>query len=467
MLSFFRVNALYNLFFLLILLVVIRLPMYLYGLPRLIPELQWMLVGEQINKGFVLYSEIWDNTAPLSALMYAGIDAIVGRSQGAFQIIALVVSLVQVFYFNIFVNERDVFPKRNYVPGLIYLLFLNISFDCCTLSPALMGTTFLLFAFGTLTKQLGRNGATDEVFEAGFYISVASLFYPPAAIFIVWVVISLALFTNASFRQFSLAVFGFLFPLGITTLYFYLNENYEAFLRNFLLSVFQIRQYDLNDFRALLATILLPLGISVMGYFKIIGRGGFVNFQTRTQQIMVLWALAGVLSLVLTPFLAPMQFLVFVPCFAFFTILYFYSIKKNWLSEVIFIGLAGAILFIHYEAVYVSDRETLVSLKNLRLPEKITATNIKNRKVLVLGNATEEYIQNYVATPYLNWSLAQYELERLDNYKHVISILRNFERDYPDYIIDKANLAPRLFKRIPVLERRYRKISEGIYQKVG
>jgi len=40
----------------------------------------------------------------------------------------------------------------------------------------------------------------------------------------------------------------------------------------------------------------------------------------------------------------------------------------------------------------------------------------------------------------INWSLAKYELENLDNYDNVINILRNVENDYPEFIIDKVIL---------------------------
>ena len=107
MLSFFKVNAVYQIFSLLILLILVRLPVYLVGLPQLIPELQWMLVGEQINKGFVMYSEIWDNTAPLSALVYAGLDGVFGRSQTVYQIAALTFSSIQVIYFNVMIDRKS------------------------------------------------------------------------------------------------------------------------------------------------------------------------------------------------------------------------------------------------------------------------------------------------------------------------------------------------------------------------
>ena len=465
MLSFFKVNAVYQIFSLLILLILIRLPVYLVGLPQLIPELQWMLVGEQINKGFVMYSEIWDNTAPLSALVYAGLDGIFGRSQAVYQVAALTLASFQVIYFNVMVNNRNVLSKRNYIPGLIYLLFLNFSFDCCTLSPVLMATTFMLMSFGTMVRQISRLQSTDEVFEIGFLIGLASLFYPPACIFILWAMASLVFFSGATIRQYSLAIFGFLFPLLLTVLFFYLDGSYTAFYRNFISSVFQIRQYNLNDFKSLLITLLIPFGVGVLGFLRLVNTFGFNNFQVRCQQVMMLWAIAGVLSIGLMPFLAPMQFIIFVPTLAFFAINFFNSFKKQWLAELIFLGIFSTILLIHYQAVYSKNNGGFVQLKNLKLPEK-SDMKIQNKRILVLGDGVEEYKNNYAATPYLNWNLAKYELENLDNYDNVISILRNFEKDSPDIIIDKINLAPKLFKRIPALERRYKRVEKGIYKRV-
>jgi hypothetical protein len=465
MLSFFKVNAVYQIFSLLILLVLIRLPMYLVGIPQLIPELQWMLVGEQINKGFVMYSEIWDNTAPLSALAYAGIDTLVGRSQNVYQFVALGVAAFQVIYFNVMINNRDIFSKRNYIPGLIYALFLNFSFDCCTLSPVLMATTFVLMSFGTLVRQISRLQATDEVFEIGFLIGLATLFYPPAGIFILWATASMVFFSGATLRQHSLSIFGFLFPLLLTALYFYLDGTYDAFIRNFVSSVFQIRQYNLNDFKSLLVTLLLPFGLGILGFLRLVNAVGFNNFQVRCQQIMMLWAITALISIGLMPFLAPMQFIIFVPALAFFTVNFFNSFKKQWLAELLFLGIFISTLLIHYQAVYATGNERFVQLKNLKLGEN-KDVKIKNKRVLVLGDGMEEYKNNYAATPYLNWNLAKYELENLDNYNNVISILRNFEKDSPDIIIDKVNLAPKLFKRIPALERRYKLVEKGIYKRV-
>jgi hypothetical protein len=242
LLSFFRLTGTLQLVSLLALLVVIRLPFLLSPPPLLIPELNWMLVGEQIHRGHLLYRDIWDSISPLSALTYWLMDVAFGRSLMAYHVAGTLVAAFQVFYFNWVMNVRDVYPERNFIPGLLYALFLNMSFDCSTLSPVLLSTTFLLLAFGTLIKQMERKGATDEVFEIGFYISIAALFYLPSALFIVWAILSLLLYTGASFRQHSLSVFGFAFPILLTLLYYYLADSLTDFNRNLLASVFRVRQ---------------------------------------------------------------------------------------------------------------------------------------------------------------------------------------------------------------------------------
>ncbi|MFY7826954.1 MAG: hypothetical protein ACOVQ4_07505 [Flectobacillus sp.] len=461
MLSFFRVNALYQIFSLLILLFVTRIPILLNGAPELVPELQWMLVGEQINKGFVMYSDIWDNTAPLSSMVYAGIDSLVGRSPLAYQVLAFLVAAFQVIYFNVVINNRDIFPKRSYLPGLMYTLFLNISVDCTTLSPVLMGTSFLLLAFGTIVKQVNRLEATDEVFEIGFLIGIATLFYPPACVFILWAVASLLFFSGATLRQHSLAIFGFLFPLFLTGLFFYLDGTYDDFFQIFISSVFQIRQYNLNDFRTLIATLFLPFTFGILGFLRLVNATGFVNFQLRCQQVMMLWGLTGLLSIGLMPFLAPMQFIIFVPALAFFATHFFNSFKKTLMAEALFLGSLAVMIVLYFQGSN-DGNESFAKLNNLRI-KRNSSFSFKNKKVLVLGNGMEEYLDNYAATPYLNWNLAKYELENLDNYENVISILRNFEKDTPEVIIDKANLVPKLFKRIPALARRYHADGKGVY----
>lgn len=468
MLSFFRLNATAQIIGLLLLLVLIRLPFLLSPPPLLVPELNWMLIGEQVRQGDLLYRDIWDSISPLSAMVYWFMDLAFGRSQTAYYLMGTALGAFQVIYFNYVMNVRDVYPDRTFIPGLLYALFLNMSFDCSTLSPVLLATTFLLLAFGTLVKQMERRGATDEVFEAGFYIGMATLCYLPSAIFLIWAVLSLLLYSGASFRQHSLSVFGFAFPLLLTILYYYLNDSLPDFNRNLIASVFRVRQYNLTDFRTLLASLFLPLAMSALGLLSLLRlTTRYVNFQQRAQQIMMLWVLAGLLSIGLMPFLAPMLFIIFVPPMAFFSAIYFQSLRKIWVAELLFLGVFGAMLLILYQgALQLIPNLALGQLTSLQVNASPVPPQVRNAKILVIGEDLSAYRYNQLATPYLNWDLAKYDLRNLDNYESVINIYNHFRNDPPGYIIDREDVVGKLFERAPDLASQYEKTPmAGIYRR--
>lgn len=450
------------------LLLLIRLPLLLHPFPLLIPELNWMLVGEQMGAGHLLYRDIWDSVSPLSAIVYWGLNTVFGRSALALHGAATVVSVFQIVYFNYLTNNRDIYPDRSFWPGLIYMLFLHLSFDCLTLSPVLMSTSFLLLAFGTLIKQMDRRGATDEVFEVGFYIGIAALFYLPSALFIVWATLSLLIYTGTTFRQHSLSLFGFLFPIAATVLFYYLSNCLDDFNRNLLASVFRVRQYSLSDFQSLVASLLIPLGLGVLGFLSLFNTTSrYINFQQRIQQIMVIWFATAVLTIALMPFLAPMSFLSFVPPMAYFSVYYFENIRKQWLAEVGFLAAFGLMLLLFYQgSLGLIPGAELGRLSTLQVQPSPLPATIRNKRILVIGEDLSAYRQNRPATPYLNWDLAKYDLKNLDNYDSVINVFDHFRQDPPDYIVDRENVVGKLFQRAPALASEYETTATpGVYKR--
>jgi hypothetical protein len=468
LLSFFRVNARYQTISLVVFFLLLRLPFFLGGAPLLIPELSWMLVGEQMGRGFMLYRDVWDNVSPFSGLTYWLIDSLFGRAQWVYQLAAMGVSLVQILYFNYVIHSRDVFPERTFLPGALYALFLNISFDMGTLSPMLLANTFLLFAFGSIVKMLVRREVTTQVFELGIYIGIATLFYLPASLFMIWAFLALLFYTGSTFRHHLLGLFGSIFPLLMVVLFFYLNNGMESLNRNLLTSVFQVKQYNLNDFSSLLASLLLPLGFGIMGFMRIFTTLRFVNYQTRIQQVMALWFIAAVFTIPLMQFLAPMQFVIFIPPAAFFATHYFQSFKKNsWADELQFTLMGAMIVLIQYQGLRgILPGVSMGKLENLRAKAADLPEQIRGKRILVLGQNSGEYINNDTATPYLNWELASYDLQNLDNFDSVIHVYDNFRKDPPEYVIDKVNIMPKLLNRVPALKKQYIQSPwKGIYQR--
>jgi hypothetical protein len=130
--------------------------------------------------------------------------------------------------------------------------------------------------------------------------------------------------------------------------------------------------------------------------------------------------------------------------------------------------MTAAIVFIQYQGTRgILPGVSMGKLENLRSKSASLPAEIRNKRILVLGQHAGEYMENFTATPYLNWDLSSYDLRNLDHFDSVIHVYDNFRKDPPDYVIDKANLMPKLLSRVPALQSQY-KLSQwkGIYQKI-
>jgi hypothetical protein len=468
MLTFFRFNTAFHVFSLLILLIVIKIPFAGDKLPTLLTELEWMLVGQKMHDDQALYKEIWTSVSPLSAWVYYLIDLTFGRNQFVYEFIAVLVTFLQALYFTFIVNTRGSFMEKNYAPGLFYVLLMNLSFDMTKLSPALLSTTFLLFALNKIIKQMERReGVSDEVFEVGLYIGIAALFHHPTVIFIVWAIAALLLYTNANIRQHSLSILGFVLPLFMVSLYFYYYDTFDEFKYNWLGGLFNIRQYSLEDFKSALIAIAIPAAIATLGFLRLARASRYNSFQQRTQQMMLLWAITGVLALLLSPNVAPMQFIIFVPCFAFLITGYFLHMKGSSTPELLFTVLFLAIIFIQYQGVRPFIGSGYEQLSDMRAKPMNLPDLMKEQKMLVIGERIDEYKYGQAATCYLNWDLSKIDLQNPDNYESIINIFDNFKEDSPTIIIDKENVVPKIFQRIPELAKDYKTTNlKGVYQRI-
>ena len=438
------------------LLLALRIPLMLHGLPLTQPELNWMLVGERIHRGFMLYTQTWDSLSPLSAGFYALADVVFGRSQVALQVMGLLAVMFQSAYFSYSLQRHNLYNDRTHLPAVLYALCASLFYDSYTLSPVLLGLTFLLVALNGFFAQFSKDGTDSEPFGIGFYVGVATLFHIPFGWFAGFAFVGLLLLSAVRLRKFLLLVFGFALPIIIVLLVFYLLNGYEAVYYNWI-AVFLERDIQYYVDFQMLALVVLPMGLLLLLAATQLLRGNTrsVNFQIRCQQLMFFWLLTATASLFFAPDMAPYAFLVFVPPVAFFSTYFFLLVRKPWLGEVAFLTVLGCLAFNNWGRFYLPVAAPL--WKDQRLTVAETGNTVSRKRLLIIGPGLDEYRNNTPATPYLHWRLARRHFENLDNYVTVIELYGNFQRDMPDVIIDKQAVVPVLFNRIPALANQYRK----------
>lgn len=457
MLTFFKTNDPYRLAGVLLLLLVIRVPMFISGVPMILPELKWLLVGERLGSNdFLMYQDVWDSTAPLAVWVYEGLFILFGKTRMPYFILSLLLVVVQAGIFNHVMLNNKAYNTSTYVPALVYMVFMNAYFDFLTLSPIVLSMTFVLLAMNNLFKRMD-NHTKDELFIlTGVYLGLAMLFYLPSVCYFIGTVIALLLYTGSIARRMMLLFYGFGLVLGLVSLYFYWQENYLIFQHHFFQSLWDTGRVQYLNWTELFVMSIVLVAIFILSFYKVRKLGKYINFQQKIQQVMLIFFFSGFLSLILSHEVSTYQLVCFVPSVAFFTAHYILLIRHWLVAEASVALIIIAILCNHltFSSSWFHVDE-FVSYESALVPPSKYARLTTGKKILVIGDGMHHYDHASLATPYLNWSLSKIQLKQLGYYDNSAEVFVNFKRDFPEVIIDQEDVMPRLFATMPTIASRY------------
>ena len=445
----------------LILLVLVRMPLFLLDFPLLRPELSWFLIGEKINQGWVMYKDLDDNTGVCSALIYAFVDLIAGRSTAVYHALNIGIVFLQAIVLNFTINENNLLKSKTYVPALLYVVSASLFFDFYTLSPPMMATTFLILSLRYLFQQMKQQKRDSSVYMMGFYIGIAGLFYTPAILFIFLILFSVLLYSSSSMRSLLIALIGFLFPLVTVGLYYYWNDALGLYLKDILIYSFTELDYWYLSPPAILFLVIPSTGLMAWAMLRLSTGTGYVNYQVNSRLVMIFYVVVAVLTFFISPKKSAYHLFLFAPAMAYILGDYFLNVKRLFIRRIQFYSffiVVWSLGFMYDDSPFF--RNSLVSSKKIVVDEqKYKAVG----KVLVLGDDVDYYFNNTLATGYLNWRVAKQHFKNLSYLPQLMSINDSFSQELPDAIIDKEQVIERVFERLPELEKNYEQRDDGVY----
>ena len=329
MIGYFKINDPIRLAMILVLLIVIRVPLFFFDFPWLRPELSWVLIGEKINDGWVMYKDLDDNTGVLSSMVYAFIDFVSGRSRVLYHILNIVIVFLQAYFLNYVINENNLLKTKTHVPALMYVVSSTIFFDFYTLSPPMMATTFLILALKYLFQQMKQQNKDSSIYMMGFYIGIAGLFYPPAILFIVLILFSVLLYSSSSMRSLLLVFVGFLFPLVVVGLYYYWNDALGLYLKDILVYSFSQLDYWYLSPKAMVFLAITPTLLMVWAVLRLSAGVGYVNYQVNTRVVMIFYIVVALFTFFISPKKSAFHLFLFVPAMSYILGDYFLNLKNK------------------------------------------------------------------------------------------------------------------------------------------
>lgn len=337
--------------------------------------------------------------------------------------------------------------------------------DYITLSPQLMGMTFVLLSISITFRLIeGRKRFDEDFLKIGLFSGLSALFYPLYVFLFIPIIIALIFFTNTVIRRYLLLIFGFILPLFLVWLKFYWYDQLSDFYFNLNFLIIPGNDGSIISWKGFAAIFLIPSVFLGYALFRVAQSTYFINYQVRLQKYYFLYVVTGILIIFLEYHQTSHILIVLVPVFAFFISHLFLMMKRFLVSEILFFTFLLLIIFQNYNASFefIKGKEYFNFSKQYLKAEN-RFEGFSGEKILVLGGDTRKYYGNYLATPYLSWVMLEHQLDEMDHYNYIVEVFENFNKDLPYRIFDDYSVMPVMLSHIPELEVRYNKNGDQVY----
>ncbi len=139
-------------------------------------------------------------------------------------IIAFILVILQGLLINQLFTENHLIQKNTFLPAFIYILLMSCSYQCMTLNSVLIANLLIIFALYFFLNCSDKKEGIDEIFNACALLSLASLFYAPTILFIIWIWIGLIIYKIYKWRSWLMSILGIITPYLLICIYYYLNQ---------------------------------------------------------------------------------------------------------------------------------------------------------------------------------------------------------------------------------------------------
>lgn len=431
-----------------------------FSFPITEPRLLWMVLGERLSEGFFLYQDVIDDTGPISAGFFTFVHFIFGRNILAYEIIGRLLVLFQVIYWNSILIRYRVFEENTYLPAIIMAALFHFSFDMSGLSPALLGSTFLVLALGQLFSQTVLQKETSEsTLLIGLYGGIATGFHLNFGIFLPYMIFVGIAISGFSFRQLILSLIGFFLPILLVFVFYYWNNGLSETLQIWPL----IFTYEKYAYQPIISWVILgafPILLALVGYFySTVFRGSTVN-QQKQRQLTIFWLIFSVLEFILLKRQASFELVIFLPGLTYLITQFFLNLGRGFLGKLAFFLLLFGLPVAGWW--YWNGEANSGSAYFVR-PNSESAFK-SGEKIMVLSNDPSAFLEASLGGPFLNFQLTKAYLESEKSLAEKAKIFQNLSIQKPKIVVDPEGIFKALLEELPALNNIYQESEPGIYR---
>lgn len=239
--------------------------------------------------------------------------------------------LISIFTLNFLVRKNKL-TENNSFDILIYSLLLAILPITMQEINVLLANFFILLALRRIISLRSNLGVKKKLFDAAFWVAIASLFYFWAILFFILIIAAMLFYSIVYFKNWIIPFAGALVVVLITTSYSIVFHKSFVTLTNYLEPVnLDISGYSIKTL-AFAITVIMSLSIWALIFYM----ANLKKKQKAHKPMYILFIIAfliGVAIIFVTPNKNGSEFLFVFSALAIVMANYLQSIKKNWLAE--------------------------------------------------------------------------------------------------------------------------------------
>lgn len=234
--------------------------------PFLIPLLAVYTILLNLNLLFQPTKVIFEATAPLSNLFLQLIQMITGGNYMVVWIIYLVLLFAQGMLLNRIVNKYRLLSQLTFMPAFGYVLLVSLFNDYLFMSPAFLANFSILFMLDK-TYESYNDGSFGHLFDIGFAISIASLFYLPTSILVIFLIVALGTTRIFNWREWIVSMAGILIPYFLVGTYFFWFDQLGDFVSQHFGTDVNVQMVAINKLELVVKFLILLLIIMITMFF--------------------------------------------------------------------------------------------------------------------------------------------------------------------------------------------------------
>jgi len=262
-------------------------------------------------------------------------------------IVCAILVCVQAQMINRLNQEYYILKVNSYLPGIIFILITGSLMPLHRVQPVLISNILLLMSIDQILQCHKKEKVIENLFNSGFYLFIACLFYRGMVFYLFVPYAGLVLFRSFNLREWLMPVSGFLLPGILLAGILLLLNNSGSFYDNYFMN-FQFSFIDFSEVKISIPSIIFYSYIFILIVFaRITYRNNKIDSRRYFVFLNFIFLLSVIVFLTFTTSFIESIFIISIPL-SFVLSYLIINLKREFVANIVVLFLLGIAVWIRF-----------------------------------------------------------------------------------------------------------------------